>query len=89
MIKPTEEYIIVKPDEAVKKTAAGIYMPENMESDIPITGTVYSFPVSDKIPVPFKKGIKVWVKMWAGNKIEYKGKELLSVHKKDIVAYEE
>ena len=88
MIKPLGEYVLIEPDKIEDKTESGIILPE-MKKDKPQTGTIVQDKNAEGYNLQyFKKGWKVWFKMWAGEPIKYEGKDYLLIHKKDLIAYE-
>lgn len=90
-IKPLFDNVLIKPEEAETKTAAGIYLPESAKEK-PQMGTVMAVgpgAVNDKgqkVPMQVKKGQKVMYKKWGGNEIKVHGEEWTIVEQKDILA---
>jgi chaperonin GroES len=90
-IKPLFDNVLIKPEEAETKTAAGIYLPETAKEK-PQVGTVMAVGpgVNDNngkaVPMQVKKGQKVMYKKWGGNEIKVHGEEWTLVEQKDILA---
>lgn len=90
-IKPLFDNVLIKPEEAETKTAAGIYLPDSAKEK-PQMGTVMAVGpgVTDKhgktVPMQVKKGQKVMYKKWGGNEIKVRGEEWTLVEQKDILA---
>ncbi len=90
-IKPLFDNVLIKPEEAETKTAAGIYLPESAKEK-PQMGTVMAVGpgiVNDKgqtVPIQVRRGQKVMYKKWGGNEIKVHGEEWTLVEQKDILA---
>lgn len=91
-IQPAAGYLLIEPQEAVSKTAGGIYLPESASGEKPQQGTVLSVG-SDEItdggakkPAPAKTGDSVIYKKWGGNEVKIDGVEYLFVKFEDILA---
>ncbi|MBK9272849.1 MAG: co-chaperone GroES [Saprospiraceae bacterium] len=78
MIKPTENYILIKVEDREEKTESGIYLPET-KTDVHQQGEVVQ---GDK----YKAGDIVIFRRWSGEDITYNNKKYLLVHKKDVLA---
>lgn len=88
MIKTLNDFVLIIPDKPEEKQLeSGIYLPE-VTREVPQTGTL--FELWD-IPAKFtlQAGTRVWYRMWAGQDLKYGNQTLKSVHKKDILAYED
>ena len=84
MIKPLNDYVILTIEkEKDRKTDGGVYLPEEIKSDVPNKGTVIDGGVSGLEP-----GTLVYFKMWAGDDIIYQDKTYKLVHYKDLIAKE-
>jgi len=92
-LKPTAGNILIEPEEALRKTASGIVLPETAEEK-PQKGKVLAVGPDDitdsgtKRPSPCKVGDYVYYKKWGGNEIKIEGKEYLFVKFEDILAVE-
>lgn len=70
-IKPLFDNVLIKPEEAVAKTATGIYLPDSAKEK-PQKGTVMAVGpgATDNngkiVPMQVKKGQKVMYKKWGG-----------------------
>ena len=95
-IKPTAGFILIDPQEAVKKTASGIVLPESQEEK-PQKGKVLAVGPNrccdddkcERGEAPCKVGDVVVYKKWGGNEYKMGDKEYLFVEFKDILAIEE
>lgn len=90
-IKPLAGYVLVKPAQAQKQTASGIYLPDGGD-DKPQHGEVLA--VGDavwesgvkEIKAPVKKGAKVIYKKWGGNDVKIGDVEYQFLKFEDILA---
>lgn len=93
-LKPTAGNILLEPEEAMKKTASGIVLPETATGEKPQRGKVLSVGTDEitdsgaKKVAPCKVGDTVYYKKWGGNEIKLEGKEYLFVKFEDILAIE-
>jgi chaperonin GroES len=89
---PSAGYLIVEPVVAQEKTAGGIYLPDNANSEKPQQGTVLAVGADEttdsgaKKSSPVKTGDKVIYKKWGGNEVKIEGKDYLFVKFEDILA---
>jgi len=93
-LKPAAGYVLIEPQEAVKKTSSGIVLPESHDEK-PQKGKVLAVgPAEDgkdkctRKP-PCKAGEVVIYKKWGGNEYKINDQEYLFVEFKDILAVEE
>ncbi len=90
-IKPLFGNVLIKPLEAVEKTAGGIYLPESAKEK-PQAGLVMAIgdgevtPKGEKKPMTVKVGQKVMYKKWGGNEVKVGNEEWTIVEEKDILA---
>jgi chaperonin GroES len=89
-IKPLPGYVFIKPAEAKKKTASGIYLPDSKEekpqygdviscgADATIDGVVVKCPVKKKDTVLYKK--------WGGNEVTIDDIEYQLLKFEDVLA---
>lgn len=90
-INPLAGYVLVKPAEAQKQTASGIYLPDSSEEK-PQHGTVMAVGDSiwesgvKEIKAPVKKGELVLYKKWGGNDIKIDDVEYQILKFEDILA---
>lgn len=93
-LKPSPGYVLIEPQEAVKKTSSGIVLPESHDEK-PQKGKVLAVgPAEDckdkcACKPPCKSGEVVIYKKWGGNEYKVGDKEYLFVEFKDILAVEE
>lgn len=89
-IKPLAGYALIKPEEAVEKTASGIYLPDNAQ-ERPAKGKVVAVggpikhPEHEENP-QFKVGDTVIYKKWGGDEIKLDGDEFKLVKFDDVMA---
>lgn len=94
-LKPTAGYVLIEPEEAVKKTSSGIVLPESHDEK-PQKGKVLAVgpnepcDCSDKCEkrAPCKEGDVVVYKKWGGNEYKVDEKELMFIKFEDIMAVE-
>jgi len=94
-LKPTAGYVLIEPEETIKKTSSGIVLPESHEEK-PSKGKVLAVGPNrccdddkcDCEKAPCKKGDTVIYKKWGGNEYKVGDREYLFVEFKDILAIE-
>ena len=90
-IKPLFNNVLIKPLEAVEKTAGGIYLPESAKEK-PQEGVVMAIGDGEVTPkgevkkMTVKVGDKVMYKKWGGNEVKVDNAEWTIVEEKDILA---
>ncbi|HKZ34781.1 MAG TPA: co-chaperone GroES [Patescibacteria group bacterium] len=91
--KPTAGYVLIEPQEAVRKTPSGIVLPDTHEEK-PQVGRVVAVGGPQKladggeIKAEWKTGDMVVYSKWAGKEFKIEGKEMLFVKFDDILAVE-
>ncbi len=95
-IRPTAGYVLIEPEEAMKKTSSGIVLPESHDEK-PQKGKVLAVGPSEncgcgdekyKCEAPCKVGDTVIYKKWGGNEYKVDEKELMFIKFEDIMAVE-
>lgn len=91
-IRPLHDKILIKRDEADKKTASGIFLPESSK-DKPKTGTVEAVgdgalntETGARIPLTVKKGDRVIFSSYSGTEVKLEGTDLLIMSEDDVLA---
>lgn len=89
-LKPLAGYALVKPEEAVEKTASGIYLPDNAQ-ERPAKGKVVAVGSPIKHPeheeaAQFSIGDIVIYKKWGGDELKLDGEEYKLVKFEDVMA---
>lgn len=89
-IKPLFDYVLIKPLEAEKVSAGGIYLPENVKEK-PQVGEVMAigpgaYDDGKLIPMLVKVGQKVLYKKWGGDEAKVGNEEWKLVRQTDILA---
>lgn len=90
-VKPAPGYVLVKPAEAQKQTASGIYLPDSHDEK-PQHGSVLSVGAEwvtehgATIKAPVKTGDLVIYKKWGGNEVKIEGVEHQILRFEDILA---
>ena len=89
-LKPVAGYALIKPEEAVEKTASGIYLPDNAQErpakgKVVAVGSPIKHPEHEEKP-EFKAGDTVLYKKWGGDEIKLEGKEFKLVKFEDVMA---
>ena len=77
--------------EAVEKTASGIYIPDTASKEKPMQGKVLavgkgSLVDGKRVPVDVKAGETVVFAKYSGTEVKYEGKKLLILNERDILA---
>lgn len=83
MIQPTLDNVLIQRDEALEKTASGLYIPDTAKEK-PLKGTVIAIgnKLSEKTPI--KVGSKVLYKKYGGTETSIDGTDYI-IHKEDGV----
>lgn len=92
VLKPTAGYVLIKPNEAVRKTASGIVLPDSHDEK-PQKGKVVAkgapvYQDGQEIVGKFKVGDTVVYKKWGGNEYKIGEIEYLFIKFEDIMAVE-
>ena len=88
--QPLDDRVLVKRDEASKKTAGGLFIPDTA-SDAPTHGTVIAVGPGHigkngkLMPTTVKPGNKVMFAKYSGNEIKLNGNEYLIVRETDLI----
>jgi chaperonin GroES len=89
-VKPLEDRIVVKPTEAAKQTASGLYLPESSKEK-PTTGKVISvgpgrlLDNGNRAQLSVKKGDTVVYGKYAGTEVELKGDTHLILRETELL----
>jgi chaperonin GroES len=89
-IKPLEDRIVIKINEAEEKTASGLVIPETAKEK-PQEGTVVAvgpgrFDDGVRVPMDIKVGDVVLYSKYGGTEIKHGGEEYLVLSARDILA---
>lgn len=91
-IRPLNDKILVRRDEAEDRTESGIFLPEKAK-DRPKTGVVQAVgtgalntETGERIPLTVKKGNRVIFSSYAGTEVKLGDDELLIMSEDDILA---
>lgn len=84
-LKPINDRVVVKPAPADAKTAGGIIIPDTAKEK-PQKGKIVAVgPGKDGNAMTVKKGDTVLYGKYAGQELEYEGKEYLIMREDDIL----
>lgn len=89
-VKPLEDRVLVKPDEAETKTASGLYLPESSK-ERPIQGKVVAagpgklLDNGQRAKMSVGKGDTVVYSKYAGSEIEIKGVKHLILRETELL----
>lgn len=84
-IQPLGENVLIKLESKEKKTASGLYLPENASGDREQQGTVVAVGSEKEIPV--KKGDTVIFKRYGtSEELKLEGAEYVLLNYKDVLA---
>jgi len=94
-LKPAAGYVLIEPQEAVRKTSSGIVLPESHDEK-PQKGKVLAVGPAEKCDCdkdceckpPCKVADMVIYKKWGGNEYKVGEKELMFIKFEDIMAIE-
>ena len=89
-IKPLEDRIVVKANEAEQKTASGLVIPDTAKEK-PQEGTVTAvgpgrFENGNRIPLDIKEGDVVLYSKYGGTEVKYNNEEYLVLSSRDVLA---
>ena len=86
MIKPLSDRVVIEPQEAVTKTASGIYIPDTAKEK-PQQGAVVAVgPGKKDEPMEVKVGDIVLYGKYSGTEVTVEEKKYLIVRQSDILA---
>ncbi|MFM7258861.1 MAG: co-chaperone GroES [Acidimicrobiaceae bacterium] len=91
-LKPLDDRIVVKPNEAEKTTASGLVIPDTAKEK-PQEGTVvavgpgrWSDDAGKHTPLDIKVGDVVLYSKYGGTEVAHKGEDLLILTSRDVLA---
>jgi len=89
-IKPLEDRIVVKANEAEQKTASGLVIPDTAKEK-PQEGTVMAvgpgrFENGNRLPLDIKEGDVVLYSKYGGTEVKYNNEECLVLSSRDVLA---
>lgn len=90
VLRPLFDNVLIKPLEAIGKTASGIILPDSAKEK-PQIGIIMAVGggrvvKGEKLPVVVKVGQKVMYKKWGGNEVKVGQEEWTLVSQEDILA---
>ena len=91
-LKPLAGYALIEPGEELKRTAAGLYIPDTASQDRPQEGKVLAVGKPRKgedgklEEAEFEVGDTVIYKKWGGDELKIENKEYKLVEFKDVIA---
>lgn len=89
--KPTRGYLLVEPEEQVKQTKGGIYLPDTSKKERPQTGKVLKIgddlltEYGAVIPSPVQVDDQIIFKKWGGNEVKIEEKEYFFIRFDDVI----
>jgi len=84
-LKPNNDRVVVEPAPAEEKTAGGIIIPDTAKEK-PQKGKVIAVgPGKDDVKMTVKKGDTVLYGKYAGQELNYEGKDYLIMREDDIL----
>ena len=91
-LKPLDDRIVVKPNEAEKTTASGLVIPDTAKEK-PQEGEViavgpgrFNEDGDERIPMDITVGDKVIYSKYGGTEVKYSGEEFLILSARDVLA---
>ena len=91
-LRPTDDHIVVKAEEAEEKTRSGIYIPATASKERPQMGEVLAVgpgKLTDegkRVPMEVKIGDKVLFSKYGPSEVKLDGQELLILNQGDVLA---
>ena len=89
-LKPLDDRIVVKPNEAEQTTASGLVIPDTAKEK-PQQGAVVAvgpgrFEKETRVPMDVKVGDKVLYGKYSGTEVTIEGEQLLILRESDVLA---
>jgi chaperonin GroES len=85
-IKPLADRVLIRPDKAEEKTAAGLFIPETAKEK-PLAGTVVAAgPGTSEVKMEVKADDKVLYGKYAGTEVTHGGETYLIMRMSDVMA---
>ena len=81
-VNPLGDYIVAQPEEAVTKTASGLYLPEKA-AEKPKVAKVLAVGVAVQ---QVRVGDRILYKTYSTNEVKVDGKDYLLVREEDVLA---
>lgn len=81
-LKPLAAWVVARPEDAVTKTASGLYLPDKA-AEKPKTAIVVSVGKDVK---EIKKGDRIVFKSYTNTDVKVDDKEYMMVEEKDVIA---
>lgn len=91
-LKPTDDHIVVKAEEAEEKTKSGIYIPSTASKERPQMGEVVAVgpgKMTDegkRLAMDVKVGDKILFSKYGPSEVKIEGKDLLILNQGDVLA---
>lgn len=90
-LKPLEDKIVIKQDEAETRTASGLYIPDSnkekpQQGEVLAVGPGRRDDKGERIPMDVQVGDKVLYSKYGGTEVTYSGEDYLIVSARDILA---
>lgn len=90
-LQPLADWIVAEQEEAVTKTASGIYLPDKAAEKPKIAKVLATGPGkvgddNERIPVSVKVGDRIVYKSYSTTELKIDGKEYILVKEEDILA---
>lgn len=81
--EPLNRNILVERKQSEEKTQGGIILPDSMKEEKPSEGSVVA--VSGNLETPIKISDKVMFGKYAGNEVNFEGKDYLLMKEDDVL----
>ena len=90
-IKPLEDRVVIKTEQAEQTTASGLVIPETakekpQEARVVAVGPGRVDEKGNRIPVDIKEGDVVVFSRYGGTEVKYQGEEYLILSARDVLA---
>jgi chaperonin GroES len=91
-LKPLQDRVIVKPQEAVEMSKGGIILPDTASKEKPMEGVIVATgpgkfsKAGDRMAMEVKKDDRVIFSKYAGTEIKVEGESYLIMREEDILA---
>jgi chaperonin GroES len=90
-LQPLSDWVVAEQEEAVTKTASGLYLPDKAAEKPKVAKIVAVGPGrvgddNERVPMSVKLGDKVVYKQYSTTELKLDGKEYILVREEDILA---
>lgn len=85
IIKPLQDRVLVLPDEPIKKTDSGLFIPETAQEKPKVGTVILTGDGVDNKPMLTRAGDRVMYGQYAGTEVKSEGRDYLMLRESDII----